>query len=211
MTTGPDHLVLGCATLTEGIEHVERLTGATAVPGGKHVTMGTHNALVRLGPALYLEILAIDPDTAPPARPRWFDLDSPALQSALADKPQLIGWVAHTDDIDDALMRVTIAPGVAHAFTRGDYAWRLTVPDDGVRPERGVIPGLIQWAGKAHPCDALADSGVALAQFAASHPDPARIREALHALKLGDTLQVTYAAVPRIAAMLRTRRGLVSI
>ena len=42
--------------------YVADLTGATPRPGGKHAGMGTHNALVKLGERLYLEIIAIDPD-----------------------------------------------------------------------------------------------------------------------------------------------------
>ena len=30
--------------------------------GGKHVAMGTHNSLLRLGDGVYLEVIAIDPD-----------------------------------------------------------------------------------------------------------------------------------------------------
>jgi hypothetical protein len=206
-----DHLVLGCATLAQGIEHVQRLTGATPVAGGRHSAMGTHNALVKLGQRLYLEIIAIDPDAAAPRRPRWFDLDAPSMQAALTDKPQLIAWVAHTDDIDDALMRCTIAPGVAHRMTRGDWSWRITIPEDGVRPAGGVLPTLIQWSTDAHPCDRLPESGVSLSQIAAAHPEPDSMREALKALKLAETMHVTYAAAPRLAAMLRTPRGLVSI
>ncbi|MEO6929322.1 MAG: VOC family protein [Casimicrobiaceae bacterium] len=206
-----DHLVLGCATLAQGCEYVERLTGAQAVEGGRHPGMGTHNALVKLGARLYLEVIAIDPEAPQPPRPRWFDLDAPALQQALADKPQLLSWVAHTDDIDDALMRTTMALGPVQTMRRGDWSWRITIPENGARAGGGVLPTLIQWSTDAHPCDRLPESGVSLSQIAAAHPEPDTMRDALKALKLADALQVTYAAVPRLAAMLRTPRGLVSI
>ena len=70
-----DHLVVAGATLAQAIEHFADLTGVVARPGGRHATMGTHNALVRLGPKTYVELIAIDPDATPPTRPRWFDLD----------------------------------------------------------------------------------------------------------------------------------------
>jgi glyoxalase-like protein len=206
-----DHVILGCASLAQGIEHVERLTGATPVAGGRHEAMGTHNALVKLGQRLYLEILAIDPDGKAPARKRWFDLDTPAMQAALADKPQVIGWSARSDDIDDALMRSTIPPGAVHRMTRGDLAWRITIPEDGVRPAGGVLPTLIQWSTDAHPADRLPEAGCSLSQIASAHPEPDSIRAALKALRLTEAMQVTYAAAPRIAVMLRTPRGLVSI
>ncbi|HEY7904204.1 MAG TPA: VOC family protein [Casimicrobiaceae bacterium] len=211
MIVAPDHLIVGCATLDAGIEHIERLTGAMPLAGGRHSMMGTHNALIKLGPKLYLELIAIDPDSPAPPRPRWFELDQPAMRAALAERPHLIAWAARTDDLDDALMRATIAPGVATAMTRGDLAWRITVPDDGMRAAGGVLPVLIQWTGDAHPVQRLPESGVTLAQLAASHPSPAMVREALAAWKLADAMTVTHAATPRVAAMLRTPRGLVAI
>jgi hypothetical protein len=211
MIVEPDHLIVGCATLNAGIEHIARLTGASPIAGGRHAAMGTHNAVMKLGPKLYLELIAIDPDAAPPPRPRWFELDQPAMRTALAAKPHLIAWAARTDDLDDALMRATIAPGIATPMTRGDLAWRITVPEDGMRPAGGVLPVLIQWTGPTHPVERLPESGVTLAQLAASHPSPGAIREALAAWKLADALSVTHSAVPRVAAMLRTPRGLVAI
>ena len=68
-----DHLVLAATSLADGIDYVASLTGATPQPGGKHVAMGTHNALLRVGPRLYLAIIATDPAGVVPARPRWFN------------------------------------------------------------------------------------------------------------------------------------------
>ena len=96
----PDHLVVAATTLAEGIEYVGDLTGSVPRPGGRHVAMGTHNALLRLGERFYLEIIAIDPEGTKPARPRWFDLDHPSLVAALAEGPRLIHWVARSDDIE---------------------------------------------------------------------------------------------------------------
>ena len=126
----------------------------------RHAMMGTHNAVLKLGPKLYLELLAIDPEAPAPPRPRWFELDQPAMRAALATGPRLIAWAARTDDLDDALMRATIPPGIATPMTRGDLAWRITVPEDGMRPEGGVLPVLIQWTGATHPCERLPESGV---------------------------------------------------
>nr|MDQ2736922.1 VOC family protein [Pseudomonadota bacterium] len=39
--------------------------------------------------------------------------------------------------------------------------WRIGLRDDGSRAAGGAVPLLIEW-GQAHPCDALADSGVTL-------------------------------------------------
>jgi len=47
--------------------------------------------------------------------------------------------------------------------------------------------------------------------LAAEHPDPAPVRAALAALALSDTLKVSYGRTPRLAAMLRTPRGTVTL
>jgi hypothetical protein len=206
-----DHLVLACDDLAEGVEYLTQLTGVAPQPGGKHPTMGTHNAVLKLGARTYLELIAIDPDAPTPARPRWFGLDDKALQATISERPHVIHWVASTHDIAADSARAPIPRGTIHAFTRGDFRWRLTVPDDGSLPGQGEAPTLIQWDSSTHPADRLPASHVALVQLAGSHPAPDSIRSDLKVLGLQDVLQVTYGAVPRLAAMLRTPRGLVSL
>jgi hypothetical protein len=206
-----DHLIVAAATLADGIDYVARITGVTPHPGGKHVAMGTHNALVRLGERVFLEVIAIDPAGVKPARPRWFDLDNIALQAELTERPRLIHWVARTADVERAAARCPIALGPVHPMERGEFRWRITIPDDGKPPGRGIVPTLIQWDVAAHPADALPESGVSIAGFAAAHPEPEDVRGALAALGLSGVLPVTYDPYARLAAMLRTPRGIVTL
>jgi len=206
-----DHLVVAATTLQAGIDYVAGITGVAPTIGGKHATMGTHNALLKLGPRAFLEVIAIDPGGTRPTRPRWFDLDSIALQGDLAERPRLIHWVARTTDIERAVGACPIALGTIHAASRGDFRWRITMADDGSRPARGIVPTLIQWDVDAHPADTLPSSDVTLAQFAASHPDPAPVRAALAKLGLADAIHVTYDRDARLAAMLRTPYGVVAL
>lgn len=206
-----DHLVLAATTLADGIEFIAEVTGATPQPGGKHVAMGTHNALLRLGERVYLEIIAIDPDGKRPPRPRWFDLDDIALQSELTERPQLVHWVARTPDIERSAAACPVPLGAITSMERGDYRWRITIPDDGKRPGKGIVPTLIQWDVPIHPTDRLPASNVSIAQVAAAHSDPALVRTALAALGVVDVVQVTYDRSTRLAAMLRTPRGLVTL
>jgi glyoxalase-like protein len=206
-----DHLVLAATTLADGIEFIAEVTGATPQPGGKHVAMGTHNALLRLGERVYLEIIAIDPDGTKPPRPRWFDLDDIALQSELTERPQLVHWVARTPDIERSAAACPVPLGTITSMARGDYRWRITIPDDGKRPGKGIVPTLIQWDVPIHPTDRLPASNVSIAQVAAAHSDPALVRTALAALGVVDVVQVTYDRNTRLAAMLRTPRGLVTL
>src|SRR4030095_6916284 len=203
----PDHLVVAALELDQGCNWVEQQLGVRPQPGGKHVAMGTHNALLHLGPRFFLEMIAVDPDGVKPARPRWFDLDEPRMRAALAEGPQLIHWVARARDIEDARMRARMDLGAVHAMERGDFQWRMTIPDDGHLPGAGLVPTLIQWAVATHPADRLDDHGIRLVALAGEHPDPALIRAALAGLGLSDLLKVTYGRHPRLAASLRPPRG----
>lgn len=211
MKAALDHLVVACGDLDDGIDWLQELTGVDVQRGGKHVTMGTHNALLRLGTDTYIELIAIDPDAPKPAHPRWFALDTLAMKQALLERPRLVHWVASVDDIAAATAAAPIARGTLHAFTRGALHWRLTVPDDGSLPAHGVLPTLIAWDGELRPAPQLPASRVTLAQLAASHPEPDVIRRDLAVLGLADVIQVTFASTPRLAAMVRTPRGLLSL
>jgi catechol 2,3-dioxygenase-like lactoylglutathione lyase family enzyme len=206
----PDHLVVVTQDLRQGCDWVEERLGVRPQPGGKHAAMGTHNALLSLGKHFYLEVIAVDPEGAKPSRPRWFDLDEPRMRAAMAEGPHLAHWVARTDDIDAAAERLPDL-GAPTPMARGDLAWRITIPEDGHRPGRGLVPTLIQWPGDRHPTDAMADSGRRLVAIAGEHPEPALVRAELATLGLSDTMKVTYGKSPRIAAMIRTSRGIATL
>jgi hypothetical protein len=133
------------------------------------------------------------------------------MRDGLAEKPRLIHWVARCSDIEAARRACPVGLGPAQPAGRRSFRWRITIPDDGHLPGGGVIPTLIQWSDARHPADALPDGSVQLAALSAAHPEPARIRPALAALTLADTLKVTFGATPRLAAMLRTPRGPVTL
>jgi Glyoxalase-like domain len=62
MTAGSnaiDHIVFGCSDLERGMDEIEQLLGIRPVPGGRHIQFGTHNALLSLGPATYLEVIGV--------------------------------------------------------------------------------------------------------------------------------------------------------
>jgi hypothetical protein len=204
----PDHLVVACADLEQGAAWAVETLGAEPQPGGKHAAMGTHNRLLKLGPRVYLELLAIDPQAAPPAHPRWFALDDPAVQARTARSPFLLTWVASTTDIVEAVTRVP-ALGEPREFTRNAYVWRLTVTEDGALPFGGVLPAAIEWGG-AHPCDALEDRGCALVELRLSHPAATSVLPLYRELRIAGPVQLR-PGPKSLSAVLRTPRGEVEL
>jgi len=206
-----DHLVVAADVLELGEDYVESRLGVRPHRGGKHAAMGTHNSVLGLGPRSYLEVIAVDPEAVEPERPRWFDLDRPEMRKLLAQGPRLIHWVVRCDDIESARAHAGYDAGVVYPMSRGAYRWRITIPRDGRLPGEGLLPTLIEWSDAFHPADSLPDSGIRIAALAGAHPEPALIRAPLAALGLTATLPVTYNKTPRLAAMLRTPRGAVTL
>lgn len=172
-----DHLVVACAQLDDGVAWVESRLGVRPQPGGRHEAMGTHNALLRLGAGCYLEVIAVDPDGTPPARPRWFGLDEPATREKLEQSPALITWVVRCESLAAACARVPDLGDII-AMSRGDLRWQIAVPEDGTLPWSGVLPAAIQWnegddgadGAPPHPAARLPDSGCELLTLDLMHP-----------------------------------------
>jgi hypothetical protein len=169
-----DHIVIGAASLEAGVEWVERQLGVKPVPGGQHVAMSTHNALLRLGARCYLEVIAPDPEGHAPARPRWFSLDEPDMRTRLAAAPTLITWVVRTPSLAHACARVPDL-GEIMSMSRNAFRWKISVPESGSLAWGGILPTAIQWEEGDdgvvhHPCDVLPDSGCELLSLQLSHP-----------------------------------------
>lgn len=184
LRTEPDHLVVTAASLAQGMAWVEQKLGLSMAPriGGEHVRLGTHNALMSLGPEFYLEVIAIDPLAAPPSRPRWFGLDALAGDAP----PRLAHWVARTDDIHAALQALPLKPGIAEEMSRGALHWLITIAANGRLQCDGLLPSLIQWQSQPHPAAALPDLGCRLVKLEGTHPQAGAISAALRTIGLED-------------------------
>lgn len=216
MHTELDHLVVAARTLEAGVAWCEAVLGVVPAPGGRHPLMGTHNRLLALGGApfarSYLELIAIDPDAPPPGRPRWFGLDEPALQAAIADTPRLIHLVARTTNLDMhrwGLMACGVDPGTTRSAERetpaGPLRWRITIPDDGRLRCGGALPTLIEW-GAVHPVDTMAAPRLALERLVLRGlpPQPAQVLR-LRGMERAD------GPGPAVEATLATPRGRVTL
>jgi len=196
-----DHLVIAAGSLE--VPALERALGVPLSGGGKHLRMGTHNRVLRVGDGAYLEVIAIDPQDSQPDRPRWFGLDEPAVRASLAEGPRLIHWIARVDTTELPSLPFELGPW--EAFRRGDLSWQLTVRADGALPADGVVPSLICWGGSAHPAARLPDAGVTLEALELEHPRAADVQRQLELLGLPH--RCAAGPVPRITAHLRTPAG----
>lgn len=192
-----DHLVVAAARLEDGVAWCEATLGVVPGAGGRHDLFGTHNRLLAIGseafPEAYLEIIAIDPDAAPPPRPRWFGLDEPVLRERLArDGPAFIHVVARCADVRAPLARLQALgidagePMAARRQTpRGWLEWEIAVPRDGRLPGGGAVPTWIHWPG-AHPASAMPRSGLVLRRLSWRVTAPLAAACALAAVEIED-------------------------
>lgn len=181
--------------------------GVTPQAGGEHPRMGTHNLLLRLGDALYLEVIAPNPQASPPGRSRWFGLDSLPPDA----KPALTTWVAYTTDIQATAAGSSEPLGEIEPMSRGALDWLITLPADGSVPLAGVAPALIEWHTEIHPATKLQDLGLSLFLLEIFHPEPARVTRLLSSLGLNGPLSVLPtigSAAPHLAAHINTPQGL---
>jgi hypothetical protein len=214
-----DHLVVAAQTLDQGVQWCESTLGVAPEPGGEHALMGTHNRLLRIAtpdyPRAYLEIIAINSKAKQPFQRRWFDLDDPALQHEVHQRPRLVHFVARTVEAAaalKALARLGIERGPLVAAERatpgGLLQWQISIRQDGQRLFYGGLPTLIQW-GEVHPAETMPDAGVALQSLAVVHPRAADLHAAHAAIGLRG---VTVAeGPPNVVATFATPKGVVTI
>lgn len=202
MTARLDHLVIAARTLAEGRDWLEGRLLVPTQPGGEHHLFGTHNVLLSLGPDAYVEVIAVNPDAPAPPRPRWFELDTPAMQERLAHGPALIHWVAQVPDLPEGNGVLTLS--------RGDNRWTITVPADGHLPGGGVVPSLIHWQTPPPP-SRLPDVGVRLGHLRLGTPDPDALRAHLDTLHVHGEVEVHEAPRPELGAQLITPHGPVEV
>lgn len=158
-----DHLAVAGSTLPAAQSHVEAALGVPLAEGGQHAHFATHNALLGLEDALYLEVISVDPNAPAPGWPRWFDLDR------FEGAPRLTNWICRADDLEAAAARFEEA-GQPVALTRGDLKWRMAVPASGILPFDNLFPALMQWDVDDTPPKRLAPSGVRLTRLEVQHP-----------------------------------------
>lgn len=202
-----DHLVYATPDLDRGIKEIEDKLGVRAILGGRHPGRGTRNALVALGPSVYLEIIAPDPDQPAPAYPRVFGIDK-------LKESKLVGWAVTSTNVDSVYRRAAenrILLGDVHSGSRQRpdgvvLSWRFTSPERAIAD--GLVPFFIDWGQSPHPAR-TAPQGATLVELRAEHPDAPRIQQMLRILALD--VPVSLASGAALIAVVDGRRGRVEI
>lgn len=203
-----DHLVVTAGSRHAGMDFVSALLGVALQEGGEHPRMGTHNALLRLGEAAYLEVLAPNPNAPPPDVARWFDLDRTHAQ------PRLATWVVRTNDIHEASRLAATPLGQVEPMTRGHLSWLITIPPNGELPWDGVVPMIIQWSTASHPATMLPDMGCSLEALEIRHADAGRLEAMLADIAFAGPVEIARPSSSHPAglrARIRTPAGVVQL
>lgn len=200
-----DHLIFAAPTLETGNDIIKEKLGVRPVFGGRHLGYGTHNALLKIGPQTYLEVIAPDPAQGVSGRSLWMGLHD-------VQQPGLIWWAAK-GKLPESVLEARalgwklgpVKDGSRVLENGNTLRWKLTDPFR--RQENGVLPFLIDWDSGPHPADNLADSGIQLVDFQLLHPEPERIASYLAAV--APDIPVTHAATPSLRIGLSTPLGTV--
>ena len=205
-----DHIVIGAANLEKATKKVEGLIKTKFSTSGKHSLMATHNRLVRLQNSAYMEIIAIDPSASFPKsctrEKRWFSLDSNKTKRRLSLAPQPLCWVVAVNNIEQTASNCGYEPGRITEMSRGDFRWKLTVPDSGELSEGGVLPVLIEWPKGKNPADVMPKNNLVLKQITLFHPSPNFIEHILSAMGISGPIKIKLGK-PEIQFTFKTPNG----
>jgi hypothetical protein len=204
-----DHLLLGVSDLDHGIDWFKQRSGVQAVVGGVHPGRGTRNALVSLGGAHYLEIIA--PDRAQTVESPQFKLDT-------LTEPRLINFAVRTNDIDNTASSLRRA-GVHILGTRDGsrrtasgelLRWKaLAVESKFKSGEIDPVPFFIEWASDSRHPSQSAPNGCTLEDVRFEHPRANELAAALEAIGL--QTHVATANQVRILASVQTPKGRIEL
>ena len=202
MTYRLDHLMYGGADLDESIKRFAFLSGVTADRGGSHPGRGTRNALVSLGPGIYLELMAPDP-----AQSLNGTFGMTFVQIA---RPQIHTYIVKGEELER--IRAKLAEfkidseirDMTRKTLQGDLLrWRLVIPHS--NPYGEFIPRFIDWMGTPHPSETSV-SGCSLVSFEIGHPEADALMRIMKSLDF-EVDAVSRSDAPFFLARMRTPKG----
>jgi hypothetical protein len=203
-----DHITVIAPSLAEGVLHVRNCLDLDVPFGQRHAYMGTINHLLQLGDAVYLEIVALDPEADAPERRRWFGLDrQDKVRSDWEEARRLRGWVARTDTIDAIIAAHGDVFGEKVPLPTVNSSFDFAIPKDGSLPFDGAAPSIIDRRGKPRAMATIADLGARLRSFTLEHPDPVAVEALYRALVVDRPPEIAKGSKLRYRARIETPAG----
>lgn len=161
-----DHIVLAAPNLNEAIDYFKNQLNTIPVTGGRHIGLGTHNALLGLGDPyqkLYLELLAIDPED----HSTYATYPMGITKNILA--PYVASWCLRCSTHKDIELINTEMKKIGEKYNHGEIrkgqrkktsgeilSWKIAINYENILTSQGQIPFLIQWDNLAdHPTTQL--------------------------------------------------------
>lgn len=194
---GVDHILIGAASLDDGIRAFESATGAALGRGGRHPSRGPENALASLGAGVYVEIIALQAG----AQADEFVDEFRALKT-----PSVVGWAVHVVDAADATTRLS----------RAGFKATTPRPDSRVTPEGATLewvsfevetpriataPFFIRWGDATTHPSLTSPGGCSMSSFQIADPRGGELSRMLAAI--GVAADVRTAERPRMQLTLR--------
>lgn len=201
-----DHLLWAVPDLEVGRRELAELAGVEAVRGGRHLGVGTENALLGLGGERYLEIIALDPSQT--------ERSSLGLALEGLREPGLFTWCVRARDLDaiaSSARRAGLSVGEPAAMSRelpdgSRLEWRLLFLTG---HDEHLVPFFIEWGEEVFHPSRSAPGGCRLERFDLFHPVAGSLGKLLADLGLG--IEVAAGPSPRMIARIETPRGIVTL
>jgi len=206
-----DHIMWACDDLERGSQRFEALTGVAPQYGGAHASGLTHNALVRIGPQCYLEILA------PMGPPSAADDVWCRLARAAERTPRVVTYCLRSSRPLSELAQIAAGMGAPQAKVLNNG--RVTPEGIGLKWQWAApaferfglaFPFFIDWLDSPHPATTVQTRGdIQLKHFAVGHPQADELQRSL--ARLGAPIETYTAAGCEFTVQLDTPRGTVSL
>jgi hypothetical protein len=201
-----DHVIVAVGDLETGMDAFEELTGVRPILGGEHPGRGTRNALVSLGPLVYLELLAPQDGVETVE-------DAPGL----ADLTELTpcGWGASTTDLEATLGLLgtegygtsDLASGSRATPDGGLLEWRTGMVEE---PAILGAPFFIEWGvDSPHPAT-TSPGGCELEAMKVMTPNDQDLRTFVQILELPVEVEAAAGSAEEYRLILRCPAGTVT-
>ncbi len=203
-----DHLLFGVPDLSAGMALIHARLGVMPVRGGPHPDVGTHNALLALGPRAYLEIIAPDPSQDVPNRDLPYGLAGLQAPRLITWAVRPADWKTHAHQTQLLGMETRLREG-SRANPEGvQFHWQSAQPVPPVTVDKqnltGLVPFAIAWQSSQHPATS-APGSLQLESLTLRYPSPSVLSTVVRTLEL--PCQVAFAPAAGLVARIYTEPG----